>query len=72
MGNSPLKEGDRVERIRETEHLVVLKGQFSSLTKKKMVEPNLVILMVFFCYWMGDPPSQEVDRKVNLQYYNPQ
>ena len=48
MGNSPLKEGDRVERIRETEHLVVLKGQFSSLTKKKMVEPNLVILMVYF------------------------
>ena len=48
MGNLPLKEGDRVERIRDTEYLVVLKGQFSSLTKKKMVEPNLVILMVYF------------------------
>ena len=48
MGNSPLKDGDRVEQSRETEHLVVFEGQFSSLTKKKTVEPNLVILMVFF------------------------
>ena len=48
MGNSPLKEGDRVERIRETKHLVVFEGQFYSLTMKEMVEPNLVIMMVYF------------------------
>ena len=55
MGNSRIKEGDRVEKIRETEHLVVLKGSFSSLTKKKKtVEPNVVILMVFLLLWGSD------------------
>ena len=55
MGNSLLKEGDRVERIRETEHLVVLKGQFSSLTKKKMVEPNLNGIFCCFGALTGFP-----------------
>ena len=48
MGDLPPLEDDGERQIRETEHLMVLKGQFSYLTKKKMVEPNLVILMVYF------------------------
>ena len=41
------QEGEGVSLVRKTFHLMVLRGLFPSLPRKKTAKPNLVILVVF-------------------------
>ena len=47
MDDAPPQKGGGVGQIRNTKHLMGLRGLFSSLRTAKTVEPNLVIMVVF-------------------------
>ena len=47
MGDLPPLEGDGERQIRESEHLMLLRGLFPCLPMIKMAAPNLGILVPF-------------------------
>ena len=51
MGDAPSEEGDVVGQGRETYLLKDLRGLLPFFPTKKMAEPNLVFLVLFFITW---------------------